>query len=188
MLREVLVSGVDVRLISVGVCYARFEVVRDQDLADTPEKLERMDMRCDPGRQVLSQGGLRKGVTAGAKGGDENLDFHTLAGGRVYDGDSLAGVIDEELFSSTVFLPEGDIEFFHLLAIEVAELAVLIPVRVGLSVFVPQKLEGDCLPLQLSEKIIHGGHGALGGGEKNFFREKHVFEGCMIEGGVKRPG
>jgi hypothetical protein len=87
----------------------------------------------------------------------------TLAGSRVYDGDRLAGVIDEELFSCEVFLPEGDIEFFHPVAIEEAELAVLIPLGVILSVLVPQQLEGDRLPLQLPEKIIHGGHGALGG-------------------------
>jgi hypothetical protein len=45
-----------------------------------------------------------------------------------------------------VFLPEGDIEFLHPLAIEVAELAVLIPLGVILPVLVPQQLEGDRLP------------------------------------------
>jgi len=62
--------------------------------------------------EVLGQKSLCKGVTAGAKGGDKKLGFHTLAGSRVYDGDSLAGVIDEELFSCAMFLPEGDMTFF----------------------------------------------------------------------------
>jgi hypothetical protein len=86
-----------------------------------------------------------------------------------------------------VLLPEGDIEFLHPLAIAVAELAVLIAFRVGLSVLVPQKLEGDAFPFQLLEKIVHGGHRALGGRESGFFREKHALKSRVIQGGVQRP-
>jgi hypothetical protein len=87
-----------------------------------------------------------------------------------------------------VFLTESDIEFFHPLAIAVAELAVLIAFRVCLSVLVPQQLEGNSFSLQLFVKIVHGRHRALAGSERGFVREKHVFKSRMIQGRVKRPG
>jgi hypothetical protein len=40
MLRKVLVSGVDIRLVSVGVCNPPFEIVGDWDLADATEELD----------------------------------------------------------------------------------------------------------------------------------------------------
>ena len=43
----------------------------------------------------------------------------------------LAGIIDEEFFSGAVFLAETDVEFLGPLVIALAELAVLIALRVS---------------------------------------------------------
>ena len=49
MLCQVLISGVDIRLITAGVGDSGFQVIRDDDLRDTAKKLKGMDMSFDPG-------------------------------------------------------------------------------------------------------------------------------------------
>jgi len=53
MLCEVLVSGIDIRLIAAGFGDACFEVVRDDDLWDTAKVFQGMDMGIDPTGKVL---------------------------------------------------------------------------------------------------------------------------------------
>jgi hypothetical protein len=48
MFCEVLVSGVDIRLIAAGFGDACLQVVRDDDLGDTAKVFQGMDMGIDP--------------------------------------------------------------------------------------------------------------------------------------------
>ena len=79
-------------------------------------------------------GSVCKGLIAAAKCGDENPSFSTIAGSRVHDADSVAGIIDEAFLSSTVFPREGDTKLLHSFPIVLAELAVQIPFGISLSV------------------------------------------------------
>jgi len=189
MLCEILIGGVDVRLVSAGVGDARLEVVRNKDFGHASQELEGVHMRPDPGGEILGEGGLCECVVAGTEGGDENLSLHALASGAVYDGDSLAGVINKELFPGPVFLTEGDIELFDPLAVTVAELAILISLGVVPFVLVPQKLEGDSFSLELLEKVVHGRHVApLLRDRKLVVREKKSLKAGIIEGRIQGPG
>jgi len=141
MFGKILIGGIDVRLISAWVGYTGFEVVRNEDLGNTAEELEGVNMGSDPEREFLGRGGLCKGVAAGAEGGDKDLSLGDFSGVRIDDGNGLSAVVDKELLSGPMLLSERDIELVSPLPIEVAELAVLIPVRIGLLVFVPEELE-----------------------------------------------
>lgn len=138
MFGKVLIGGIDVRFISARVVHTGFEVVRNKDLGYAAEELEGVNMGSDPEREFLGRGGLGKGIAAGAKGGDKDLSLGDFSGYRIDDGNGLPALVDKELLSGPMFLPERDIEFVSPLPIEVAELTVLIPVRIGLLVFVPE--------------------------------------------------
>ena len=66
MLCKILVSGVDVGLISAGFGYARLGVIGDQDFRNASEELKGMDMSTDPGGQILSRASFCIGVVTGS--------------------------------------------------------------------------------------------------------------------------
>jgi len=66
MLCKILVSGVDVGLISAGFRYPRFGVIGDQDFTDAPQELKGMGMSFDPGGQIFSRGSFYIGVVTGS--------------------------------------------------------------------------------------------------------------------------
>jgi hypothetical protein len=100
----------------------------------------------------------------------------------------LTGIIDEEFFSGAVFLVEADIEFLDPLAIAFTELAVLVPIGVGLFIFVPQELKGNPFSFALPVKIFHGGHLALFWGNQWDGREKAVLQSGIVHLRRKWPG
>ena len=68
-------------------------------------------MRVDPARQILAARGFGEGIAAGAQNGDKQrgleIDF---AGLPVIDGDLVARIVDEQLLSGAVFVPENYVE------------------------------------------------------------------------------
>ena len=161
MLGKVLIGGIDVRFISAWVGHTAFEVVRNKDLGHAAEKLEGVNMGSDPEREFLGRSGLGKGIAAGPKGGDKDLSLGDFPGYRIDDGNGLSAVVDKELLSCPMFLPESDVELLSPLPIEVAELAVLIPVLISLFVFIPEELKRYAFSLELLVQIRHGRHGSL---------------------------
>ena len=141
MLRKLQVSGVDVGFVSAGLLDPYLEIIRDEDLGDAAEELEGVYMRSNPGRQILGGRSFSKGIAAGSESSYKDLSLGHLAGGRIDDGDGLAGIIHKEFLPGPVLLPEGYIELLFPLAIEVAELAVLIALWIDLLVLVPQELQ-----------------------------------------------
>jgi hypothetical protein len=61
------------------------------------------------------------------------------------DGDSGAGVIDKQLLAGPVFLPQDDFLPPQPAAVEIAEPAIAIAIRVLIPVLIPEKLQGDVL-------------------------------------------
>jgi hypothetical protein len=73
----------------------------------------------------------------------------------------LAGIIDKEFLPGTVGLPEAYIEFVGPPVVEIAELAVPVPVGMSPFVFIPEELKGDPLLFQVLMDILHGGQRLL---------------------------
>ena len=85
---------------------AGFRVIRGHDLWHALDEFQRTDVRANPAGQILTSGGLDEGVAAGAEDGDEQgrLEIDFSASGIV-DRNLVAGVVNEQLLSSAVFLP-----------------------------------------------------------------------------------
>jgi hypothetical protein len=100
----------------------------------------------------------------------------------------LAGIIDEKLFARPMFLPETDVDFLKPLAIEFAELAVLVSCGALLLIFVPEELEGDAFPFLLPVDLFHCGHLAVFLGEGVMRRKEQIFQSGIIQLRGKGPG
>jgi len=99
----------------------------------------------------------------------------------------LAGIVDEELLPGPVLLAKANIQLADPLPIAMAELAILIPLGIGLFVLVPQKLESHAFPLQFLEKVVHGGHPPLGRGKRSVVGEEHPLKSGVIQDRVQGP-
>jgi hypothetical protein len=104
---------------------------------------------------LLRESSPGKRVAAGAQGGDKKARRCGLSGNRIRYGDRLAGIIDKEFFPGPVGLAKADVERVAPLMVSLAELTVLISVRVGLSVFQPQQTEDDPLAGQFLMDVLH---------------------------------
>jgi hypothetical protein len=146
-----------------------------------------MNVGLNPGGKVLGEGSLRKGVIAGSQGGYEDLGLVDLPGLRINDLHRLSGIIDEEFLSGPIFLTKAGVQFFGPLMVETAELAVLVPFRILLFIFMPEKLKRHSLLLQLLMKILRGRHLPLFLRNSVEGREEPMFQGSFIQFRRKRP-
>src|SRR5208283_4366905 len=80
-----------------------------------------------------------------------------------------------------MFLPEADVDLLNPLAIEFAELAVLVSFRVLLLIFVPEELEGDAFPFPLPMDVFHSGHPALFLGKGVMGRKEQILQSGIIQ-------
>jgi hypothetical protein len=86
-------------------------------------------------------------VTAEAHGGDEEGSLADLAGLAVVNGDSGAGVVDEELLARSMLLAEGKFVGAVPLAVQIAEAAITVAAGLGLFVLPPDQLQGKVFML-----------------------------------------
>jgi len=140
--RHVGIGAVDLGVIEAGPGDPRLEVVGHHLAGHAAKESEGAGVRFDPVGQRLGPGGLDVGVARRAEGGDEHLGGMDLAGQAVDYVEGGAGVIDEHLLASHVSLAHGQGEPAPPGAIEVAEPAVAVPVRMNRPVLFPQKGQG----------------------------------------------
>jgi hypothetical protein len=67
-------------------------------------------MSADPGRQILGETGPIKCVIAGTEGGHKKICLSGFTGKGIRYRNSLAGIVDKELFPGPVALPEAYIQ------------------------------------------------------------------------------
>lgn len=163
MLGQIAVTGVDIRLVTVRLSHATAQIIGHQDLRCAAEKSKASDVRAQPVGQFLRPGGLGKGVAGRAENGDEDLRLADLAGLPVDDRRCLPGVINEQLFASTVFLTHDHVDLGGPEAVVLAEPAVLKTLRVSESIFLPEQGQGYAGAAQLGVYPCPVGHWALVG-------------------------
>jgi hypothetical protein len=147
MLGHLPIACIEIRLITTGSSDGISEIVRDEDLRNSLEELEGMDMGLNPGGEILREGGFCKGIIAGSQSRHKDLSRVDLSSLRIGDLHRLPGIIDKEFLSGPIFLVEAGIELFGPLVVEAAKLTVLVPLGTLLLVFMPEKLKGDSLLL-----------------------------------------
>lgn len=116
-------------------------------------------MCADPLLQGLASAGLGVGVAAGAEDRDEDHGITSLPGGKVDDGDGLPSIVHEHLLACYVHLPHRHVDHLRLVPVQLAVLAALIAVRVGLPVLLPEELQRDALPPEFLVDVLHVGQG-----------------------------
>jgi hypothetical protein len=166
---------------------ARFEIVRNEDLRNTAKEGKRPDIGLDPGRKILGESAPGKRVAAGAQGGDKQARLSALSGNRIRYRDPLAGIVDKEFFPGPMGLAKADVQLVAPLMVALAELAVLISVRVGLPVFQPQQAESDPLAGQFLADVLHRRHSPLPGRLFRRGRKQQSFQPTVVQIGCKRP-
>jgi len=187
MLGEVPIGGVEVRFVKTGVGDGVPKIVRDQDLGDALKKFKGMHMGLNPRGEVLGEGGLRKGVITGSQSSYKDLGLVDLPGLMICDLHRLPSIVDEELFSGPIILAKTGIQLLGPLTVETAELAVLVPFRIPLLIFMPEKLKRHPFLLQLLMKILRGRHLTLFLRNSMETRKEPMFQGSFVQFRRKRP-
>ena len=153
MLGQVVVGGVDVRLVARGLRHAAAQVIGHPQLGAAAEERERAHVAAYPIRQLLAPGRLDVSVVRGAQHGHEHLGGADFAGAAVGHVDGLAGVIDEQALARCVGLPHRRGQLLAPAPVVFAERAVLEAFRLLGLIFLPQQLQRHALAAQF---LVHG--------------------------------
>ena len=118
------------------------------------EEFKGPDMGGDPVGQFLGPSGLHVGVVAGPQHRHEDLGLSHFAGFAIHHAHRHSGVVHEHLFTGLVGLPHHRLQGFRPSVVMLAELGVLVALRVGLLVLLPQKLEGDAFLFEFLVEVL----------------------------------
>jgi hypothetical protein len=97
------IGAADPGIVAIGVGHGGFEIIADDELRHTGEKLEQVGMQADPVGQALAWAGLGVSVVRGPHRRYEQLHGPHFAGDGIEDVD-VAGKIDEHLLPTNVGL------------------------------------------------------------------------------------
>ena len=153
MLGQVVVGGIDVRLVARGLRHAAAQVIGHPQLGAAAEERERAHMAAYPVRQLLAPGRLDVGVVRGAQHSHEHLGGTDFAGAAVGHVNGLAGIVDEQALARCVGLPHRRGQLLAPAPVVFAECAVLEAFRLLELVLLPQQLQRHALAAQF---LVHG--------------------------------
>ena len=102
---------------------------RNNQLRTATKEFEGAHVRTDPTGHLLIESGFGIGVVAGSQHSHEQLRRVRLTGGRIIDGDRVAGPVHEQLFAWPVPLAQHQVAF--LLSLAPLILACLFAVAFG---------------------------------------------------------
>ena len=102
-----------------------------------------MNVRLNPGFKLLIVRRLRVGIGTGAQYRDEQRCLPWFPRRGIIDRNCCSRPVHKHFFPSFVFLPQHHIQVPPPLLIALAKPTVAISFRVGLSIFLPQQLQGQ---------------------------------------------
>ena len=140
------------RFVEGGLVDPALQIVGNQQLRRAAEETEHANVGAGPVRQRLRPGRLGVGKVRGAEHADENLRLADLSRRRIGDPDPLARIVDERLLPGDVVLAHHGGQPPFETAKQIAEAAVAVAFRVGLSVFLPEDRHGDARTLELARQ------------------------------------
>ena len=152
MRRHGPVGPVDLGIVEGGLVDPALQIVGNQQLRRAAEKAEHAHVGAGPVRQRLRPGRLGIGEVRGAEHADENLRLADLAGRRIDDADPLARIVHERLFPGDMVLAHHRSQPPFEPTKQIAEAAVAVTFRMGLSVFLPEDRHRDARTLQLARQ------------------------------------
>ncbi len=165
VLGHFLVGGVDVRFVAVRLRDARAQVVGHANRGAAPVGFEGVLVGVAPVHELLAAQRLGVEVAGRTEHRDEQLSLKTDGEiTLVVDGNGESGKVDEHLLAGLVVLAHRHVELLAPVAIELAELAVLVTVGVELFVLDPEQHERHALlgELLLYHRVVGFGANSRG--------------------------
>ena len=162
---EILISRIQIRLVTVGLADGAFQIVGDDDVRATAEKVQRAHLCADPVGERLRPGRLGIGVVGRPEHRYEDLRGADLPAAGIDHRCRLPGVVDEELLSGPVGLAHDHIHATLPDAVAGTELAVGIALGMALAILLPEQEQRHAFAPQLPMNDIKVGldQPALGG-------------------------
>jgi hypothetical protein len=145
MLRHLVIGAIEIRLVTAGPVDAGPGIIGHDQLGGSVEVLEGCHVASDPVRQVLTHGGLCKGISTGAQHGHEQRRRRNGTTVVIVDGDSGAGPIHEHFFTGAMLLAHHHVLIALPALIQLAKTAVAVAVGLSLAIFFPEQLQGHVL-------------------------------------------
>jgi len=109
----------------------------DYDLGGAVNKLEGVDMGHYPVGEDFRWECFHVSIVAGPEHGHEDAAKSNLPGIPVHDGDGLASPVGKYFLPGAVFMPQDKVQLLLAAPVVLAELGVLVTVRIRLLVFLP---------------------------------------------------
>ena len=143
---EVLIRGVDLRLVAVRPQHPALQVIRNDRARHPAEGLQGAHVAAQPVGSALRPGRLDMRQVRTAEHGDEDLRAAALARVPIDDRHRLAGVIDEELLPRQMVLAQHPLLAREPAPVLIAEHAVLPAIGMRRLVFLPQQQARHAAP------------------------------------------
>ena len=145
---HVQIGRVRVRLVPARPRDPAFQVVGRKDLGRAAQAFKRAQVRVDPVGDLLGTCRLGVEVMARSQRRHKNLRVKRLAADWVVHRHGHAGVVDEQPLAGRIRLTQAHLDRLGPAPIVFAILAVPVPLRIGLAVFLPQQPQRHAPPLE----------------------------------------
>ena len=146
---QLLIAGVDVRLITVGFTHRTFQVVRHHEFRHPTKELKGLHVGIEPVSLLLAPAGAGKGIVGCTEHSDKDLRLAVLSGVRVDDCHRRATVIDKQLFTGTMDLAHAALLAPQPDPVAMTELGITVAIiRMPLTILLPQQEFGHAFTLQ----------------------------------------
>ena len=149
VLREILIGAIDAGLVARRLGDPGLQIVADNRLRHAADRGQGVDMRTDPIGKPFRPARLGVGVVGCAERRDEDVGGTLRAICLIKHRHRVAGIIDEQLLPGRMRLPHRRRDRFAPFAIEIAEAAVTVAVRLLRAVLLPQQHQRHAAPLHL---------------------------------------
>jgi hypothetical protein len=150
MSRHIGIGSIGLGLVERCLDDGYLRIIGDDEMWNTPYRLECVRVRSDPIGEVLAPARLRIREVGRAHHRDEDVCITYLAGLPVDEHrNGVAGIIDEQLLAAHMALAHGDGELRLEILIQLTVPRIPIALRVTRDVLLPENHQRDMLALQL---------------------------------------
>ena len=149
MLRQILIAAIDAGLVARRLGDPSLEIVAHHRLRHATDRREGVDVGGDPIGEPLRPARLGIGVVGRPERSDEDVGGTLRVRYLIEYRHRVAGIIDEQLFPGRVRLTHRRRDGLAPFAIEIAEAAVTVTVRLLRAVLLPQQHQRHAAPFHL---------------------------------------
>jgi hypothetical protein len=138
---ELLVRGVEIRIVATGAAHSRARVIRNQKPRHSSEIFKGVHVGTEPGGQLLISGGFDVGVGTRTQHHHEQGSWPDLATHWILHRNRGSRPVDETLFAGQMLLAKNHLLLLAPPPVEFAETTVTVSFRMNLPILFPSQLQ-----------------------------------------------